>query len=90
MRFDKLYVESKAPAKDFDRGELVGRPVTVVVQRARGKEVTVKGKVVHVGQEIESGGLYAVRAEIDNIEEGNSWAVQPSLARATMTIHLGE
>lgn len=88
MRFDKLYVETKVPAKDFDRGELVGRPVTVVVQRARDNHVTVKGKVVHVGQEIESSGNYAVRAEIDNVREDKSWAVQPSFGRAKMTIHM--
>jgi multidrug resistance efflux pump len=90
MRFDKLYVETFVSAKEFDRGELVGRPVTVVVQRARDKQITVEGKVVHVGQLIESGGNYAVRAEINNIKEENSWAVQPGLGRAKMTIHLGQ
>jgi multidrug resistance efflux pump len=88
MRFDKLYVETFASAKKFDRGELVGRPVTVVVQRARDNQVTLQGKVVHVGQLIESGENYTVRAEIDNIKEQNSWAVQPGLGRAKMTIHL--
>jgi multidrug resistance efflux pump len=90
MRFDKLYVEAFVSAKDFDRGELVGRPVTVVVQRARDNQVTVQGKVVHVGQLIESGNNYTVRAEITNIKEDNSWAVQPGLGRAKMTIHLGK
>jgi multidrug resistance efflux pump len=90
MRFDKLYVEAFVSAKNFDRGELVGRPVTVVVQRARDNEVTVKGNVVHVGQLIESGGNYAVRAEINNIREDKSWAVQPGLGRAKMIVHLGQ
>ena len=89
MRFDKLYVEAFVGAKDFDRGELMGRPVTVAIQRARGNEITLQGTVVHVGQLIESGGLYLVRAEIVNTKEGDNWAIQPGMGqRAKMTIHL--
>ncbi len=89
MRFDKLYVEAFVTARDFDRAELMGRPVTVGVQRARGNEITLQGTVVHVGQLIESGGNYLVRAEITNTKEGNFWAVQPGMGqRAKMTIHL--
>lgn len=89
MRFDKLYVEAFVGARDFDRGELMGRPVTVAIQRARGNELTLQGTVVHVGQLIESGGNYLVRAEILNTKEGDNWAIQPGMGqRARMTIHL--
>jgi multidrug resistance efflux pump len=50
VRFDKLYVEAFVSTKDFDRGELLGRPATVVVPRARGNQVTLTGTTVHVGQ----------------------------------------
>ena len=62
MRFDTLYVEAQVPAKLFDRNELQGCRVTVAIPRARGREISLPGKVVHVGQLIESGGNYVVRA----------------------------
>lgn len=89
MRFDKLYVEAFVSAGDFNRGELMGRAVTVAVPRARGDRVLLKGTVVHVGQLVEGSGSYLVRAEIANIKDGQYWAVQPGMAQtATMTIHL--
>ncbi|QEG37483.1 efflux RND transporter periplasmic adaptor subunit [Bythopirellula goksoeyrii] len=89
MRFDTLYVEAQVPARNYDRNELQGRDVTVAIPRARGREITLPGKVVHVGQLIESGGNYIVRAEVENIKEDGFWVVQPGMGqRAKMTIHL--
>jgi multidrug efflux pump subunit AcrA (membrane-fusion protein) len=91
MRFDVLYAEARAPVSLFDREDLLGKNVTVTVPRARGKEVSLPGKVVHVSQMVESGGTLTVRAEVQNVKEGTSWAIQPSISpRAKMTIHLNK
>jgi multidrug efflux pump subunit AcrA (membrane-fusion protein) len=89
MRFDVLYAEARAPVSQFDREDLIGKSVTVTVPRARGREISLPGKVVHVSQMVESGGNLTVRAEVQNVKEGTSWAIQPSISpRAKMTIHL--
>lgn len=89
MRFDILYAEAKVPTGQFDREELLGKQVTVTVDRARGNEISLPGKVVYVGQMVESGGYLTARAEVQNVKEGTSWAIQPSAyPRAKMTIHL--
>lgn len=91
MRFDVLYAEARAPVSQFDREDLLGKNVTVTVPRARGREISLPGKVVHVSQMVESGGTLTVRAEVQNVKEGTSWAIQPSISpRAKMTIHLGQ
>lgn len=86
-RFDTLYVEGTVYANEYDRSELQGREVTVTVKRARGRELKVTGKVVHVVPEVRSDRSYIVRAEIQNKREGESWAIQPGL-EAKMKIHL--
>jgi len=86
VRFDVLYVEGYAYAKNFDQEELQGRPVTVSISKSRGREITVKGTIVHV-RSLVSGGEYLVRAEIQNQRVGDNWLIQPGL-EARMTIHL--
>lgn len=86
VRFDVLYVEGYANAEYFDQEELQGRPVTVSISKARGREVTVKGTIVHV-RSLVSGGEYLVRAEVQNQRVGDNWLIQPGL-EARMTIHL--
>jgi len=88
VRFDVLYVEGYAYAKNFDQEELQGRPVTVSISKSRGREITVKGTIVHV-RSLVSGGEYLVRAEVQNQRVGNNWLIQPGL-EARMTIHLGK
>ncbi len=87
VRFDALYVEGYAYARDYDRGELKGRPVTVRVAKARGREVSVEGTIVYVSQLVQGDGSYVVRAEVQNQHDGDNWLIQPGL-RARMTIHL--
>lgn len=87
VRFDSLYVEGYANARNFDREELQGRSVTVSIAKSRGREVTVEGKVVHVSQLVQGDGGYVVRAEVKNQRVGEGWLIQPGL-RARMTIHL--
>ncbi len=91
MQFGILYAEAKVPIGQFDREELLGKQVTVTVSRARGNEISLPGKVVYVGQMVESGGYLTARAEVQNVKEGTSWAIQPSASpSAKMTIHLGK
>jgi len=89
VRFDKLYVEGHLLAKDYDRSEILGRPVTVEVIKARGRKVTVPGKIVHVDQMLQGRGRYTVRAEVDNELINNSWLLQPG-GTVRMTIHLDQ
>lgn len=87
VRFDTLHVEGIAYAHLYDRGELQGKPVTVKVARARGREITLQGNIVYVDPIVQSDGSYRVRAEVKNEREGNNWLIQPGL-EARMTIHL--
>ncbi len=87
VRFDVLDVEGDVYAGEYDRGELLGRPVTVYVTKARGREVSVEGLVVHVSQLVQSDGSYVVRAEIENKREDQGWLIQPGV-EAKMEIHL--
>ncbi|NOY30510.1 MAG: HlyD family efflux transporter periplasmic adaptor subunit [Planctomycetes bacterium] len=88
VRFDALYVEGYAYAKNFDREELQGRSVTVSISKARGQEISVPGTIIHVSSLIRDG-EYVVRAEVQNQRVGDNWLIQPGL-RARMTIHLGK
>ena len=89
VRFDRLHVEGFASADQYDGGELLGKEVIVKVQRARGREVSKRGRVVYVDPRILSDGSYVVRAEVENELEGDSWLIQPGL-KASMTILLNE
>jgi multidrug resistance efflux pump len=87
VQFDPLHVEGFVYATQFDRGELLGKPVRVVVTRARGREVTVTGKVVYVDQNVRGDSTYLVRAEVNNEREDDTWLIQPGL-QARMTVLL--
>ena len=89
VRFDKLHVEGFAKADEYNRGELLGKRVTVNIARARGRTISVEGSIVYVDQMVQSDGAYRVRAEVKNEREGDNWLIQPGL-KARMTIHLNE
>jgi YbbR domain-containing protein len=84
---DLLRVQGRADPKDFTPSEVIGRPVTVEVTSARGRIVTVPGKVVYVDPVVESDGKYVVRAEVKNFEENNQYVLRPGLP-AKMIIRL--
>ena len=67
--------------------EVMGKPVTVEVTKSRGKKASVAGRIVHVAQMLEHGGIYTVRAEVANELVNDSWLLQPG-GVARMTIHL--
>ena len=87
VRFDVLDVTGEVDAEEYDRVELLGRPVTVFVSKSRGREVKVQGSIAHVSQIVRSDGSFQVRAEIQNEREGAGWLIQPGL-EAKMVIHL--
>jgi multidrug efflux pump subunit AcrA (membrane-fusion protein) len=90
VKFDVMDVECYVNVQDFDPVELANRPVTVKVNLARGRTATVEGKVVYINQSVlpkAGGGIYLVRAEVQNQKNGDYWLVRPGLA-AEMTIHV--
>jgi multidrug resistance efflux pump len=93
VKFDVMWVESYVQTKDYNPAELQGRPVTVRITLARGQEVAVQGRIIHVNQStIDTTSNYAeylVRAEIQNQRTGDFWLVRPGLP-ASMTIHVSQ
>ena len=89
VRFDILYGEDFVDAKMFDRGDVLGKQVSVQLTRARGKQFEVSGTVVYADQEVQSDGRFKVRAEIMNTKRNGNWQIQPGM-KATMTIHTGD
>ncbi len=87
VRFDKLYVEGHLLAQNFDRSEILGKPVTIELVKAHDRKVTVSGRIVHVDQMLQGRGRYTVRAEVDNELVNDSWLLQPG-GVVRMTIHL--
>jgi len=90
MRFDKLLVEGRVSAKDYNRSEIIGKPVTVEVTKARGQKVAVSGTIIYADQKLVLKGVYyKVRAEVKNELINGSWQLQPG-GVARMTIHLDQ
>ena len=93
VQFDVMWVESYVKTQDYNPAELQGRPVTVRIMLARGQEVAVKGRIIHVNQstiDTTSGyAEYLVRAEIQNQRNGEFWLVRPGLP-AWMDIHVSQ
>jgi multidrug efflux pump subunit AcrA (membrane-fusion protein) len=87
VRLDRLRIEGDLEAKDFDPQQINNRPVKVEVELARGRKLTVDGKIVFVSPLVEVGGRYVVWAEVDNQKEGGQWLLRPGL-NAEMTIQL--
>ena len=89
MRFDKMYVEGRILAGDFDRSEVLGKSVTVEVTKAHGRQSTVTGVIVHADPILKYQGEYTVRAEVGNKLVNDSWLLQPD-GVVRMTIHLSQ
>lgn len=89
VRFDTLYVEGRLSAMDFDRSQVLGKPVTIAVTKARGRTASLEGTIVHADQELIGKGLYKVRAEVKNEKADGSWLLQPG-GNVRMTIRLNE
>jgi len=87
VNLETLRVNGIIKASEYDPQEIQGRPVTVDVELARGRQVQVTGKVVYVSPIVQSGGEYPVWAEVKNRMEDDQWLLRPGLT-AKMTIHL--
>ncbi len=91
VRFDTLDVEGYVSYGQYDPEQVDGRPVTIRVELAKGREVEAKGKIVYVSQLVQYDGeyKYLIRAEVPNQREGKHWLIRPGL-ETKMTIHLSD
>jgi len=88
IKLDRLWVEGSLKVHEYTPAEVYGRPVTVSVTLARGREDTFQGRVVFVKPVIEADDTFLVRAEIANRQEGGGfWLLSPGMP-AEMTIQL--
>jgi len=87
IRMDRLWVEGDLSSSEFNRAEVEGRPVTVAVELARGRRVSVAGKVVFTNPITAADGKLLVRAEIVNQNVAGHWLLNPGL-NAGMSIAL--
>ena len=88
LRTDTLRVEGYVDASKWDPGEVRGRPVTVDVTLANGRQEQFTGKIVFVSDKVESGGDYRVYADVPNRrgETSGEWLLRAGQT-ARMTIH---
>ncbi len=87
VRMDQLRVLGTVKVADFNRSEIMNRPVTVDIPLAHGRLEQFQGKITFAHPEVFGDGTYSVWAEIPNREEGGEWLLQPGLP-ASMTVHL--
>ncbi len=99
VRIDRLRVEGFLPATEaIDRdgrvvtrgyapSQIDGRPVTVTVPLADGRQESFQGRVVFVSPLVQAGGEFRFWAEVENRKEGNHWLLLPG-SMAAMAIHL--
>jgi len=88
VQMDRLRVEGFVQLTDYNASEIAGRPVTVVVELARGEKAAFDGEIVFVDPLVKAGGKYRVRAEVDNRQIGRQWLLRPGMT-AEMKIRLG-
>ncbi len=86
-RMDRLWVQGTVDIANLNPDEVLNRPVTVTVARARGEQTTFEGKITRVGLERQGLTRYMVKAEVNNRPIGKHWVLQP-LSTVQMRIHL--
>ncbi len=87
IKLDRLWIEGSLKAQQYTPAEVYGRPVTVRVALARGREETFQGQVVFAKPVIEADDTFMVRAEIANRRENGFWLLSPGMP-AEMTVQL--
>jgi multidrug efflux pump subunit AcrA (membrane-fusion protein) len=87
VRFDTLRIEGFLNASAYDPSEVANRPVSVVVELARGRQVQFTGNITYVSPLVQAGGEYRVWAEVANRQENGQWLLRPGL-NAEMTVML--
>jgi macrolide-specific efflux system membrane fusion protein len=86
IRLDRLRVEGFFQMRQYNPEEMVNRPVTIELERARGEKVRLPGIIVFVSPVVQAGDKYRVRAEVQNRVQESSWLLGPGMTVA-MTIH---
>lgn len=87
VRINRLRVEGVVNSAEAAGYEISGQPARVTVELARGRTVTLDGRVSFVHPVVRAGGKYEIWAEVENVQESGRWLLQPGLP-ATMTIQL--
>lgn len=87
--YNTLRIEGFLNARQYDPIDVTDRPVTVQVELARGRHISLRGKITYVSSLVQAGGDYRVWAEVSNRKQEGQWVLRPGL-EASMTIHLGE
>ena len=86
-RMDKLWVEATVSSETVNPTDIIGQPVTVLLNQA-GNEVQFEGRVVSVPLKMEGiGKRFRVRAEVNNRFESGIWLLRPG-ASLSMTVDL--
>lgn len=77
IRLDKLRVKGSVDAQRFTPSELLGRPIVLEVELARGRVVSLPGKVEFVNPELNDLNQFNIWAEVENQQQGGYWVVEP-------------
>lgn len=85
IRLDKLRVDAFLDLHQVNPEEAAGKPVTVEVERARGRRVQFSGQITVVSPIVQAGERFRVQAEVDNKSENGHWLLRPGM-NATMVI----
>lgn len=88
IQMDRLRVEGKISAAEFDPIAVANRPVTVEITLAGGRREQFTGSIVWVDPRMLSGNLFRVRAEVDNRMERNEPLLRPGMT-VRMLVNMG-
>ena len=85
VHVEQLRVEGFVRVRDIAPVDVIGKPVRVHVELARGKRYEFDGKITFASPLIEAGGQYRIWAEVKNRKENEQWILRPGM-QAEMTI----
>ncbi|MCC6123705.1 MAG: HlyD family efflux transporter periplasmic adaptor subunit [Pirellulales bacterium] len=86
VQMNVLRAQGYLKPSEFSPSEIIGRPVAVKVELARGRIETFTGRIAFVDPRIGPNG-YEIRALVDNAEENRQWLLSPGM-KGQMTIQL--
>ena len=89
VRMDKLQVQGSFSALEFNPGELMGKPVTVLMEIARGEVAQFNGKIYAISLDQTATRRYRVWAEVENRQHNGQWILRPQ-AEVKMQAQLDE
>jgi len=90
LRTDVVEVQGRMDATRLAPADVEGRPVTVIVEVPRGRQITKEtfdGTVIFAGYKIETGGRSVVKAEVKNRKNNGHWILRDGM-KAEMQIDL--